>query len=194
MVESGRQVVVEVGPWHDREVESPLKITLALGIARGERMDFALQKATELGVQEIVPLLTERTVVRLDSNRLEKRMAHWRGVVISACEQCGRNRLPEIHPPKPFAIWLRESCGGMILFDPEGKPLSELHPPGAGALTLLIGPEGGLTPEEREGALKRGFQNTVLGPRILRVETAVVAGITAVQLLWGDLCDRRSAS
>ncbi len=186
IVEAGRRTTVQVGPRRDREPEPPLAITVALGIARGERMDFALQKATELGVSRIVPLLTERTVVRLSGDRLERRMAHWRGVVASACEQCGRSRLPQLCEPVPIRSWLAREEGGFLL-DPQGEPLRSAPPPPTAEAVLLIGPEGGFTPQERQLALSRRFRKIALGPRLLRVETAVVAAITACQLLWGDL-------
>lgn len=185
VVSCRRRVEVAVGAWRGEERESPLKIALALAIPKGERMDFALQKATELGVSEIAPLLAERTVVRLEGERVERRLAHWRGVVVAACQQCGRNRLPEIAPPEPLPSWLARQEGGVLL-DPGGEPLSHLPPP-RGRLLLLIGPEGGFSPKEREAARARGFVPVSLGPRILRVETAALAALAAVQLLWGDL-------
>lgn len=168
------------------EPEPPLAITLALGVSRGERMDLALQKAVELGVSAIQPLFTTRSLVRLSGERLAKRHAHWRGVIIAACEQSGRRRLPRLEPPASLARWL--ACGhpdGILLHHAAEAALTELPPPDA-TLTLLIGPEGGLTPEEREQAQTQGLTPVRLGPRILRTETAPLAAIAAVQALWGD--------
>lgn len=168
------------------EPESPLAITLALGISRGERMDLAIQKAVELGVSAIQPLFTTRSLVRLSGDRLTKRHEHWRGVIIAACEQSGRRRLPRLEPPTPLARWLTPGHpDGILLHHAAAATLTELPPPAA-TLTLLIGPEGGLTPEEREQAQAQGLIPVRLGPRVLRTETAPLAAIAAVQALWGD--------
>jgi 16S rRNA (uracil1498-N3)-methyltransferase len=180
--------VVEVGRHHDAERESPLAVTLGLGIARGERMDYGLQKAVELGVAAIVPLLTERCVVHLEPDRAASRLGHWRRVIASACEQCGRNRLPALAPVTPVGDWLTRLEGGCrLVLSPQGDAsLGALAAP-AGAVAVLIGPEGGLAPAELALARAARFTALRLGPRTLRTETAVVAALTAIQTVWGDL-------
>ncbi len=171
------------------ERESPLRITLLQGISRGERMDYTLQKATELGIHRIVPIQCERTGVRLDAARAAKRGEHWRGILISACEQSGRDRLPELAPPQALAQALpslTDSPALCLLLDPRGQHgLRELA--AQMQIVLLAGPEGGLTPAEMDAAAAVGFQGIRLGPRILRTETAAVAMLAALQALWGDL-------
>ena len=178
---------VRLGDHRSVERESPLAITLAQGVARGERMDWVLQKATELGVAVVAPLVTERSVVKLDARQAAKRREHWRGVVIAACEQCGRNRLPEILPPAAYGEWLATARAGVrLLLDPTAA--SGLQAIGkAAAVTLLIGPEGGLSPAERKLAVDAGFKPVRMGPRVLRTETAAIAAISALQALYGDL-------
>lgn len=169
--------------------ETPLKVSLGLGISRGERMDFAIQKAVELGVQRISPLLTEFCVVRLDDEKKELRRAHWLRVIQSALEQCGRNQTPRIDPPILLDDWLEspKDPGPLLMLTPNAtQGLKEMLPT-PNSLTLLIGPEGGLSGAEVERALARGHQPVHLGPRILRTETAVIAALSAVQTLWGDL-------
>jgi 16S rRNA (uracil1498-N3)-methyltransferase len=171
------------------EPEPPavLEITLAIGISKGERMDLALQKAVELGVTGLVPLFTDRSVVRLRDARLDKRVQHWRGVVIAACEQSGRRRLPALAEPRRFADWLAEAPRGALLLDHRAsRPISALAPRADRGVTLLVGPEGGLAPKERDAALVRGLVGVRLGPRIMRTETAPLAAIAAIQALWGD--------
>jgi 16S rRNA (uracil1498-N3)-methyltransferase len=171
-----------------REVgnESPLRITLAQALARGEKMDLVLQKASELGVAAIVPIVTERCEVKLDAERGEKRSAHWRGVIAAACEQSGRARLPELSPPLLLRDWLASGVRGWYL-DPEGaQGLRDLDLSAHPALTLVIGPEGGLG-ERDLGALRAaGFSGLRLGPRVLRTETAGLAALAALQALAGD--------
>ena len=168
--------------------ESPLPITLVQGIARGEKMDLILQKATELGVARIAPVLTERTEVKLDAERAAKRMQHWRGVVLGACEQSGRARVPELLEPQPLAAYLAgEAPGHRFLLD----PLAERSIARAGvlpgeALALLIGPEGGLSERDRLTARAAGFTGLRLGPRVLRTETAGLAAIAAFNAVFGD--------
>lgn len=171
--------------------ESPLAVHLVQGISRGERMDWVVQKAVELGVGRLSPVLTERTVVRLEADRRRRRLDHWRGVMVSACEQCGRARLPHLDAPEPLSARLADgesATGGLRLFlDPEGRKglmdLSE-HPR---SVCLVVGPEGGLSDAERSRLREAGFEGVRLGPRILRTETAAVAALTAVQMRWGDL-------
>ncbi len=170
------------------EVESPLRVLLAQGISRGDKMDYTLQKAVELGVAAIQPLFTERGGVDLNGERLQRKMEHWRGIVIGACEQCGRNRSPELREPQALRDWRTESAepGLRLLLDPAAEQgLRGLEPP-AGPVTLLIGPEGGLSPVEITQAGQAGFSRVRLGPRILRTETAGLAALAAMQALWGD--------
>lgn len=169
------------------ERESPLAIVLAQCVSSGDRMDVTLQKSTELGVSRIVPIASERSVVRLSSDRADRRVAHWRNVVVAACEQCGRNRVPEIAAITDLATFLGEVGGeGMrLLLAPDAdRDLRHLEQPRA--VTLLVGPEGGLAPEERRGAETSGFVPVRFGPRVLRTETAPLAAIAAMQALWGD--------
>ncbi|XSG85578.1 MAG: 16S rRNA (uracil(1498)-N(3))-methyltransferase [Methylohalobius sp. ZOD2] len=179
-----RQVRLKIDAKRAREAESPLQTHLGLAVAKGERMDWAVQKAVELGVTEIFPLLTEHGNVQLKGGKPERKRQHWQKIAIAACEQCGRNRIPEIGPPEDFDAWLDFRHGGVLL-DPGGIPFPDLAPPKE-KLILLIGPEGGLSPEERRRAQDRGFVPARLGPRILRVETAVAAALSAAQVLWGD--------
>lgn len=183
-----REARVEVVAFSPREAESPLQITLAQGISKGERMDYTLQKSVELGVARIIPLETERTVVNLRDERADKRVLHWQGVVRSACEQCGRNRLPSIEPIQGYAEWLGAVPAGLklVLHHRADQGPRALQPDDRG-LTLLIGPEGGLSEAEIEQAIAAGFTPVCLGPRVLRTETAAVAAIAALQALWGDL-------
>src|SRR5262249_1622382 len=170
-----------------QERESPLSVLLAQCVSGGDRMDITLQKSTELGVSQIVPLACERSVVRLSGERAEKRLAHWRGVVIAACEQCGRNRIPAVEKITEIADFLGRAGRGelRLLLAPEAeKTLRQLPRPQE--VTLLVGPEGGLTAQERKDAERAGFLPVRFGPRILRTETAPLAAIAAMQTLWGD--------
>jgi 16S rRNA (uracil1498-N3)-methyltransferase len=169
--------------------ESPLRLTLAQGVARGEKMDLIVQKATELGAARIVPLLTERAEVKLDATRAEKRLAHWRAVAASACEQCGRAGLPEILPALPLSAWLASLAGDgalrLALLPKAESSARELRPGDAGAL-LVVGPEGGLGERDTAALHEAGFRGLRLGPRILRTETAGLAALAALQALHGD--------
>jgi 16S rRNA (uracil1498-N3)-methyltransferase len=172
------------------ERESPLAVTLCQGVSRGERMDYTVQKAVELGVARIEPVTTSRGVVRLDAARARQRTDHWQAVVIGACEQCGRNRVPPVAPVVPLLDWLArhrgDASGTGILLDPgSGRGLAELPRP-TGGVTLLAGSEGGLDGDERQDALRAGFVAVRLGPRVLRTETAALAALAAMQALWGD--------
>lgn len=167
---------------------SPLAITLVQGVARGDKMDWILQKATELGVARIVPLITARTEVKLDAERSEKRMAHWRGVIASACEQCGRARLPELQAPRALADWAADTGaidGLRLRLDPEAA-VGPRELPAFTAACLAIGPEGGLAPTDRALLQAAGFTGLRLGPRVLRTETAGLAALAALQALYGD--------
>jgi 16S rRNA (uracil1498-N3)-methyltransferase len=173
-----RDVRVQVGAHDAVEREARHRVTLALGIPANERMDWLVEKATELGAGAIRPLLTERTVLRLTGERAEKRLAHWQGIAVAACEQCGRNRVPVIHPVQDLADWLRQLPGAhdedrlllALRVDARALPQAPAH-----GMTVLSGPEGGLSAAEEETALRAGFQAVTLGPRVLRAETAPLA-------------------
>jgi 16S rRNA (uracil1498-N3)-methyltransferase len=170
------------------ERESPLSVTLVQALSSGERMDLTIQKAVELGVQRIVPVESERSVVRLKGERAEKRVAHWRQVVISACEQCGRNRIPEVRMIAPLAVWLAAEVSvaqRWVLLPGAETALRDLPRPQQ-PIELLVGPEGGLTVAEADAARHAGYQPLRLGPRVLRTETAAPALLAAIQALWGD--------
>ncbi|OGA46549.1 MAG: 16S rRNA (uracil(1498)-N(3))-methyltransferase [Betaproteobacteria bacterium RIFCSPLOWO2_12_FULL_63_13] len=173
--------------WRDVERESGIRITLAQGLCGGDRMDYAIQKATELGVQTIQPLATERSVIRLSDDRAERRMTHWRNVAVAACEQCGRNRPPEVRVVATLdALFSAAEDGAQkLMLAPSGTiRLREL--PRADSVTVLIGPEGGLSENEEGRALGAGFTAVWMGPRVLRTETAPLAAIAALQSMWGD--------
>ena len=169
--------------------ESPLTLTLAQGIARGERMDLVMQKATELGVARIVPLFTERSVVRLDEKQGQRKLAHWKAVTVAACEQSGRSRLPVVEAPVHLDDWLaREPQPALRLTLAPGaqQPLRTLGGEWREA-ALLIGPEGGLTDAEQAKAARAGYQSCSLGRRVLRTETAALAALAVLQAIHGDL-------
>lgn len=184
----GRRVQVETGPARCPVRESPLSIHLGQAVSRGERMDYTLQKSVELGVTRITPLWSRRTQVKLEGRRLDKRMQHWRGVIVAACEQSGRTRLPELAPPATLADWCRRRQAaqlGLVLDPGAGQSLRALDHDGAEIL-LLSGPEGGFDERELDTARSAGFTGVRLGPRILRTETAALAALAALQTLWGD--------
>src|SRR6266853_6589073 len=171
-----------VKSWQSPERESPLAIALAQCISSGDRMDATLQKSTELGVSRIVPIASERSIVRLSSDRADRRVAHWRNVVIAACEQCGRNRVPEIGAIIGFDGFLGQAATDelrLLLAPDADRDLRQLEP--TRKVTLLFGPEGGFAPEERQRAETRGFIPVRFGPRVLRTETAPLAAIAAMQ-------------
>lgn len=185
---SKRTVEIAVQSGAEVNRESPLATHLAIGISRGERMDWVLQKATELGVNQITPLFTARTEVRLQGERLEKKMQHWRQITLSACEQCQRNIPPQLQPAQDIASLLQSPQSGMklVLHHRSSQALRQL--PAPPSVTLLVGPEGGLSEREIEAAMSLAdYSPLTLGPRVLRTETAPVAALVAVQLLWGDL-------
>ncbi|MGB5834979.1 MAG: 16S rRNA (uracil(1498)-N(3))-methyltransferase [Thiohalocapsa sp.] len=178
---------IRIGEPGEQELSATLRITLALGVSKGERMDFALQKAVELGVCALQPLFTERSVVRLRDDRLRKRVQHWGGIIVAACEQSGRRRLPTIADPLRYSDWLEQAPRtGLLLDHRSSRPLTALAAPTGDCLTLLVGPEGGLAQCERDAAARRGFVGVRLGPRVMRTETAPLAAIAAIQALWGD--------
>lgn len=155
-------------------------------ISKGDRMDFTIQKATELGITDITPLWSERCDVKLKGDRLEKKLDHWQKVAISACEQCGRNIVPVIHPPQQTHQWATDVAADhkLILHTRDQKPLNELSTPES--IALLVGPEGGFSDDEVELCIQQGFSGLTLGPRILRTETAALAALSLFQYLWGD--------
>lgn len=169
--------------------ESPLRTGLLQGVARGEKMDLILQKATELGVCEIRPLWSQRSEVKLDEARTVKRHAHWRGVVIAACEQSGRARVPDVAAPIPLAAALASlpDGGTRLLLDPESGASIRALQPSPGTIWLAVGPEGGWSPADREQLVAAGFMGVRLGPRVLRTETAGLAALAALQATFGDL-------
>jgi 16S rRNA (uracil1498-N3)-methyltransferase len=169
--------------WPERE--SSLHTVLGLGISRGERMDYAIQKATELGVNVIAPLFTEHCEVRLNEERKEKRQEHWQQVAISACEQSGRVRVPQVLSPQALATWVKSSPAKLCLVLDHEQTGSLAGNKPAGGVALLIGPEGGLAPTEIQLALDAGFKGIALGKRVLRTETAPVAALSILQYLWG---------
>ena len=187
---SKREVLVHIERAEQVNNESPLSITLLQGIARGEKMDLILQKATELGVTAIVPVNAERTEVKLDAARAEKRIAHWRSVIGSACGQSGRARIPALSAPQALATAAAAlpAQSLRLTLDPQGAHrLSALPPAPAGGVVIAIGPEGGWSPRDRQQLADAGFQGLQLGPRILRTETAGLAAIAALQARLGDL-------
>ena len=169
--------------------ESPLRITLVQGIARGEKMDWILQKATELGIAGVVPVASERSEVKLDPERAGKRLAHWRSVVVSACEQCGRARVPDVAAAQSLQAALADlPAVPRFLLDPEAaQSIATLSQALAAGSVLAVGPEGGWSPRDRDMLGEAGFAGLRLGPRILRTETAGIAAIAALQSRFGDL-------
>jgi 16S rRNA (uracil1498-N3)-methyltransferase len=181
------RVYAELGAWQDIERESSLAVTLVQALQAGDKMDFTIQKAVELGVRDIVPVESRRSVLRLSGERAAKRVAHWQGVVAAACEQCGRNQVPLVAPLEKLENWLARPAGGalrLMLAPDAGQTLVDIAP--TGEVQLLIGAEGGLDPQEMIAAESAGFQAVRLGPRVLRTETAGLAALAALQALWGD--------
>lgn len=183
----GARALVEVGTIDRDDRESPLAVTLAIGISRGERMDWIVQKSVELGVTVIQPLTTRRTEVRLKGERSARKLVHWRQIAIAACEQSGRNRIPEIRAPQPFQALLDSPAELRLVLAPgAGQSLAGLAD-APQSLSLLVGPEGGLAAEEIAAAEAAGFLAVGLGPRVLRTETAPLAALAICQARWGDL-------
>jgi 16S rRNA (uracil1498-N3)-methyltransferase len=182
-----RAACIEVGEFVAHEVESPLDLVLLQGVSRGERMDYTVQKAVELGVTHIVPLQTERTVVNLNAERQARRREHWQAVVNSACEQSGRNRVPAVAPVTAFADGVTMAAQGLkLVLHHRAETRLQALSPQQGPVTLLIGPEGGLSPAEIALAEAAGFVPLRLGPRVMRTETAAVAAMAVLQWQWGD--------
>ncbi len=189
-----QQVVATINQFVDIDIESPLNLHLGQAISKGERMDWVVQKAVELGVNTITPIITARCPIKLTATQQQKRWTHWQRITESACEQCGRNRLPTVNAPLRLATWLESFTSSVttikLVLDPNSDhPLStaidtETSP--ITAITLLIGPEGGLSAEEITLAKNAKFHNVKLGQRILRTETAAIATLAAMQTLYGD--------
>jgi 16S rRNA (uracil1498-N3)-methyltransferase len=206
----GSRVSASVGDGRPVDRESSLAVTLVQCVPRGDRMDFVVQKATELGVVRIVPVLSQRSVVRLDKAQAESKAIHWRAVAVSACEQCGRNRLPTIEAAQPLLTYLGQSAPGTglrLVLEPESTPqphaAPQSHaapqphatlqdsggaaPAASGAAEIAIGPEGGFAADELEAFRVAGFSQVGLGPRILRTETAAIAALVWLQVRCGDM-------
>ena len=184
------QVDVSIGDCREIDRESPLRLHLAIAVSRGERMDWIVQKATELGVTEITPLFSERTEVKLNGDRLEKKLRHWQQVSISACEQCQRNIVPIINNALTLDQWLSQADGDseqlkLVLHHRSDKTLAQHQAPKS--VCLLVGPEGGLSNNEISRAMDKGFAALTLGPRVMRTETAPLAAISIMQSVWGDM-------
>lgn len=194
LVEVGRRsALAQIGAFAPVEAEPPYRITLAQGIAGGDKMDWLIEKAVELGVSTIAPLVATRGVVRLSAERAARRHAHWQGIVRAACEQCGRNRVPEVAPACELSKWLAAlpPAGGSpalrLMLSPRATASFASMPqtPPNQDVILLIGPEGGLSPEEEDAAVAHGFTPVSLGPRVLRTETAGMAVLAALAARWG---------
>lgn len=181
------RVYAELADWREIERESPLPITLVQALQAGDKMDFTIQKAVELGVRDVVPVESRRSVLRLSGERAAKRVAHWQGVAASACEQCGRNQVPLVAPLERLENWLARPAPAVLrlMLAPDAEEsLADLQVPGP--VQLLIGAEGGLDPQEVLAARQAGFRAVRLGPRVLRTETAGLAALAVMQALWGD--------
>jgi 16S rRNA (uracil1498-N3)-methyltransferase len=188
--ELGRKSVVATTTDFDPvERESGLRLQLGIAISRGERMDWVVQKATELGVSSITPLRTERTEVRLSGERAEKKLRHWQQVATSACEQCGRNRLAHIQPVQDLMQWISEVQADTRLVLHHRAGTAETGASSPCSIALLVGPEGGLSEAEITAAEQARFSALRLGPRVLRTETAPLAAIAILQARWGDMAD-----
>ena len=203
----GSRVSASIGAARSIDRESPFQLTLVQCVPRGDRMDFIVQKATELGVVRIVPVLSQRSVVRLDEVQAASKQVHWRAVAVSACEQCGRNRLPSVEPPQPLLTYLgamapRADTDRLLrlVLEPEraretrreARPIDAAHSidgeiPAASGAQIAIGPEGGFTPDELEAFDLSAFSRVTLGPRVLRTETAAIAAIVVLQARLGDM-------
>ena len=185
-------VVAKTGPFEQRDVECPIHLMLGQGMSSGERMDFTIQKAVELGISGVQPLATARSVIKLNPERAERKTLHWRKLAIAACEQSGRNRPPDVESPSQLSDWLgamsREPQPGelRLLLSPRAQLRIGDLPGSVESVVLLAGPEGGLTEDEVGLAQRRGFRPVRIGPRVLRTETAALAALSAILLRWGD--------
>lgn len=182
-----REVEVKVFELLYTESKANLELNLLIAVSKGERMEFALQKAVELGIHSITPIISERTVVKLSADRLKRKMEHWQKIIISACEQSGRCLIPTLSTTQPIQKVITSAPEGLsLLLDHRAdNTLDQLNKP-LGAVNLIVGPEGGLSENERQGLTNAGFKSVHLGPRVLRTETAPLAALAAMQALWGD--------
>jgi 16S rRNA (uracil1498-N3)-methyltransferase len=180
------RVDVKLGGWRDVGREPTLAVGLAQGLPEADKMDWIIQKSVELGVAWVQPLVCERSVVRIAGERAERRAAHWQRVAIAACEQSGRNTVPEVRPILPFVAWIgTPASASRWVLDPAAPPLTARGAP-QGAVELLVGPEGGFSERERDLAATTGCESVSIGPRVLRTETAPLAALAAMHALWGD--------
>ena len=180
------RVEVKVGAWRDVDVESCVPVGLVQGLPEADKMDWVIQKAVELGVAWVQPIVCDRSVVRLSGERAARREAHWRRVAVAACEQSGRNRIPEVRPTLGFQSWIAAPADvPRWMLEPGGTSIAAMPRPER-AFELVVGPEGGLSERERDLALSQGCQGVALGPRVLRTETAPIAALAAIHALWGD--------
>lgn len=183
---SRKRVLINVGECLERSVESFLQVTIGLGVSRGDRMDMAVQKVVELGVNNITPILSERCVVHMKGEKKQQKLRHWQRIVQHAVEQSGRTVMPQVNQPVQLCHWLENQSGLKVFLDPFAEAsLAQLQPENS-RVTLLSGPEGGFSDSEREMAKNADFVPVRLGRRILRTETASLAALAAVQMLWGD--------
>lgn len=182
-----KSVSVTVDQFSEKNLESPLHIHLGQAISRGEKMDFTIQKAVELGVTEITPIISERGNIKLTEDRFQKKLTHWHGIIISACEQSGRNFIPVLHEPVHINHWITQSHAGLkFVLHPDINQKALEKEITQNRITLLVGSEGGFTETEVSWAAENHFQHLTLGPRILRTETAALAAISFFQGIWGD--------
>jgi 16S rRNA (uracil1498-N3)-methyltransferase len=183
---SRKTVRVEIEEFLDRDVESRLNVSLGIGISRGDRMDWAVQKAVELGVNQLTPLVTERCVIKFSDDKKQQRLLHWQNIILHAAEQSGRTRLPQLCEIAALPAWTNLQQDLRVFLDPHAEQSLRDLPANTRQITLLSGPEGGFSAQEREIAKAAGFIPVRMGARILRTETAVLAALAAVQTLWGD--------
>lgn len=183
-----KKVTVLIGDYLEINRESPLLIHLGIGISRGDRMDWVIQKATEVGVTEITPLITQRTEIKLIDNRIQNKLSHWQKICISACEQSYRTEIPQIHLPIKMNQWITDvkSEKKLVLHHRGKNTISAMREEKISSVSLLVGPEGGLTEEEIQASTHKNFEQLTLGPRVLRTETAPIAAISIIQSIWGD--------
>jgi 16S rRNA (uracil1498-N3)-methyltransferase len=183
-----KAVVLQINTWENVNIESPLAIELGLSVSRGERMDVAIQKATELGVAAITPVITQHCVVKLTEERRLQRHQHWQNIIYRACEQCGRNILPTLNVTTDLADWLASDlAASRIIFEPGKADTLKTYQQPNGGVSVLIGPEGGFSEQEVANAELVGFDALGFGPRVVRNETAAIASIASIQVLWGDM-------
>ncbi|HEX3062845.1 MAG TPA: 16S rRNA (uracil(1498)-N(3))-methyltransferase [Usitatibacter sp.] len=180
------RVDVKVGAFRDADVEAPLRVGLVQGLPEADKMDWIIQKAVELGVGWVQPVVCDRSVVRLSGERAARREAHWRRVAVAACEQSGRNRIPEVRPTLGFQSWVAVPAAAPRWVLTPAAPALAAQPAPQGDIELLVGPEGGLSEREMDLAISQGGISVGLGPRVLRAETAPVAALAAIHALWGD--------